>query len=88
MSAIQAREQANPQVVHRDINPKNILFAPDRTIRLIDFGICQIQDWTKATLVDEDVGTGNYTSPECEAGSDTGELLNMISEMRTALGNR
>ena len=50
--------------------PKNILVLPDWTIRLIDFGICQVQDGTLITLLDENVGTRNYTSPECEAGED------------------
>lgn len=71
VQAISACEQSKPPVVHRDINPKNILVLPDGSIRLIDFGICLIQDGEKITLVDEDVGTRNYTAPECEAGSDT-----------------
>jgi serine/threonine protein kinase len=68
---IQACELAKPQIIHRDINPKNILVLPDGSIRLIDFGICQIQDGQVLTLVDEDVGTRNYTAPECESGNDT-----------------
>ena len=71
ISAISACEKSDHQIVHRDINPKNILLLPDETIRLIDFGICQIQDGAMITLTDEDVGTRNYTSPECEAGTDT-----------------
>ena len=71
ISAISACEASNPRIVHRDINPKNILVLKDGSIRLIDFGICQIQDGTMITLADEDVGTRNYTSPECEAGNDS-----------------
>ncbi len=69
-SAIAECQAAVPPIVHRDINPKNILVLPDKTIRLIDFGICQVQDGMMITLVDENVGARNYTSPECEAGND------------------
>lgn len=69
VEAIQACERANPQIVHRDIKPNNILIVPDGGIRLIDFGICQIQDGAMVTLVDENVGARNYTSPECEGGN-------------------
>src|SRR5262249_44469774 len=48
------------------------LVLPDDSIRLIDFGVCKIQDDGELlTLVDEDVGVRNYTAPECEAGNDT-----------------
>jgi serine/threonine protein kinase len=68
--AIRACGQAPVPVIHRDINPKNILVLPDGSLRLIDFGICQMQDGQLLTLVDEDVGTRNYTAPECEAGHE------------------
>ena len=70
ITAIRDCQAADPPVVHRDINPKNILVLRDDTIRLIDFGICQVQDGTMITLVDENVGARNYTSPECESGSE------------------
>ena len=63
-------ERSNPPVVHRDISPKNVLVLPDGSVKLIDFGICQIQDGTLITLTDENVGARNYTSPECEFGND------------------
>ena len=71
ISAIRACESSDPQIVHRDIKPANILLLPDGSILLIDFGICQIDDGTALTLVDENVGARNYISPECEAGNDS-----------------
>ena len=64
-------EQSNPPIIHRDINPKNVLVLTDGSIRLIDFGICQILDDTIITLADENVGARNYTAPECEFGDDS-----------------
>ena len=68
--AIRDCQSASPPVVHRDIKPSNILVLGDDTIRLIDFGICQIQDGTMITLADENVGARNYTPPECESGNE------------------
>ena len=82
ISAIAECQAADPPIVHRDINPKNILVLPDNTIRLIDFGICQVQDGTMITLVDENVGARNYTSPECEAGND--EAVHVNSDIYSA----
>lgn len=61
--AIQAYEPHN--IVHRDISPNNILLLPDGNIRLIDFGICQIEDGETITLTGEHFGTRFYAPPEC-----------------------
>jgi len=61
-------------VVHRDLSPANILILPDKSIRIIDFGLCQIEDGTTITLTDEGVGTPNYMAPECEAGGANGPI--------------
>ncbi len=63
-------EQSKSSIVHRDLCPSNILFLPDSTIKIIDFGICQIEDEMPVTLTDEAVGTVNYMAPECESGAD------------------
>ena len=80
--AIRECQASDHSIVHRDINPKNILVLPDNTIRLIDFGICQVQDGTMITLVDENIGARNYTSPECEAGND--ESISVLSDIYSA----
>lgn len=68
--AILACEESHPAIMHRDLSPSNILVSPDHTIKIIDFGICQIEGGMPITLDDEGVGTINYMAPECESGSD------------------
>lgn len=60
-------------VVHRDLSPANILILPDEMVKVIDFGICQIEGQETITLVDENIGTANYRAPECEFGG-VGEI--------------
>jgi serine/threonine protein kinase len=67
-SAIKACEAVG--VVHRDLSPANVLVLRNESIKIIDFGICQLADTGTITLVDEGVGTPNYTAPECESGAD------------------
>jgi serine/threonine protein kinase len=67
LSAVGACEQVG--VVHRDLSPANILVLPDRSIKIIDFGVCQVDETETITLIDEGVGTLNYMAPECESGT-------------------
>jgi serine/threonine protein kinase len=58
------------KIVHRDFSPCNVLLTPDGRIKVIDFGVCQMEGSETLTLTDESVGTHNYMAPECESGSD------------------
>lgn len=51
----------HPPVIHRDVNPKNIILSPDNTVYLVDFGAVQeklrTDDLDSTTIV----GTCGYT---------------------------
>lgn len=70
LDVLVACESSRPPILHRDLKPGNILLLPDDSVRIIDFGICQIEGATTITLVDEGVGAQNYMAPECESGAE------------------
>ena len=57
--------------IHRDIKPENILFRPDGSAVLTDFGIARVIEGEPAlTIVGRVVGTPQYMSPEQAAGRE------------------
>src|SRR3954467_1829465 len=55
-------------ILHRDIKPANIVIEPDRTAKLIDFGIALPADATALTNPGLILGTERYAAPEVMAG--------------------
>ena len=56
-------------IIHRDINPSNIMLAHDGIIKITDFGIARILKDTSSGISDETTtGTPPYMSPEQLAG--------------------
>jgi hypothetical protein len=57
-------------VVHRDIKPANIMIAPNRAVKIMDFGIAQIPMGSR-TQVGSVLGSPTYMAPEQVAGKST-----------------
>lgn len=78
-------------VVHRDLKPSNVMFCPDGTIRVMDFGISQATDARRMTFVglSPAMGTADYVAPEQIKGrrgdqrTDIYSLGCMLYEMMT-----
>lgn len=81
-SALVACENCSPKIIHRDLSPSNVLVKENLDIKVIDFGLCQLQGHETITLIDEGVGTVNYMAPECESGSD--EIIGMGADLYSA----
>jgi serine/threonine protein kinase/DNA-binding NarL/FixJ family response regulator len=77
-------------IVHRDLKPDNIMFRPDESAALVDFGIAKMTELASGLTVHGDVlGTPHYLSPEQAAAmpldgrSDLYNLGIMFYEMLT-----
>lgn len=51
-------------VIHRDLKPENILIGSDGVVKVSDFGISKIIDFTSITSTGDFIGTSSYMSPE------------------------
>jgi len=55
-------------IIHRDLKPANILVDENDEPRIIDFGLCYLEDKERITFSQEQVGSRFYIPPECEIG--------------------
>ena len=58
------------ELVHRDVNPQNIIVSYDGTPKLIDFGIAKAKDRISKTRVGVLKGKFSYLSPEQVLGAE------------------
>lgn len=55
-------------IVHRDLKPGNVMLLPDRTVKILDFGLSRAADGS-STATRERLGTVAYMAPEQIEGS-------------------
>ena len=53
-----------PPILHRDINPRNLLLGDDCQLQLMDFGIAHVLHEPHFTQFDKALGTPEYMAPE------------------------
>ena len=78
-------------VIHRDLKPENVLIKPDGGVKVVDFGIAQIEgpEATRLTRTGSMLGTPAYMAPEQLLGetvdgrADIYALGIVLSEMLT-----
>jgi len=69
-------------VVHRDLKPGNVMICPDRTIRIMDFGIASASASRKITIgshLASPLGTPEYMAPEQVKNEGTDERTDIYS---------
>lgn len=55
-------------VVHRDLNPRNIVVGPDKAPKILDFGLAKDRGGDDSTAPGMSVGTLHYMAPEVLTG--------------------
>lgn len=55
-------------LVHLDVKPHNLIVTPDRTVKLIDFGLAQRIGQPQETIGGQAFGTAAYLAPEQACG--------------------
>ncbi len=65
-------------VIHRDLKPSNVMRLPDRTLKLMDFGLAEPIE-TGAISDGEVVGTPRYMAPEQRVGDAVDERADYFS---------
>ena len=65
------------RIIHRDINPQNIIMSRDGKVKVTDFGIAKVADSTTVTTTA--AGTVHYISPEQARGGYSDERSDIYS---------
>lgn len=66
-------------IVHRDVKPDNLIFGPDNTLKIMDFGVARLES-SSLTMAGSVMGTPSYMAPEMF----TGEAIDQRSDLFSA----
>lgn len=56
-------------IIHRDINPNNIMISDENVVKVIDFGVCKIKEMISKSTVYQ-MATNLYSAPEVHLHSE------------------
>jgi serine/threonine protein kinase len=73
------------KIIHRDVNPSNIMLTPEGDIKLMDMGISKNMEEDDGQPDENLVGTPNYMSPEQIRGGETLDVRSDIYSLGTTL---
>lgn len=82
INAIQVAHENS--IIHRDINPKNIMITQDNKIKLIDFGISKIKDMINTDTTYQ-FATNRYAAPEVHEHSENATVKSDIYSLGAVL---
>ncbi|MGQ0723218.1 MAG: serine/threonine protein kinase [Candidatus Eiseniibacteriota bacterium] len=67
------------RIIHRDLKPANIFITEDDAVKIVDFGLVKMIDYTTLTMTGAAVGTPLYMSPEEMQGREIDHRSDLYS---------
>jgi sterile alpha motif and leucine zipper-containing kinase AZK len=68
---------SNPQILHRDLKPMNLLLDSNANVKICDFGLSCVKE--KRAVVTESVGSPFWMAPEVLMGKPYNEKADVYS---------